>query len=70
LLRGLVVTRPPHWNYLDSLLTWAIASGGFVYTQSQHTTGPQSALVFMACVVVAALVNFGIHTVRTRNRAR
>jgi hypothetical protein len=54
------------WNYVNTLLTWAIASAGFFYTQWRHTTPLQTAAVLVGCFAVALLANGGIDALRTR----
>jgi hypothetical protein len=60
--------KGPRWNYVNTLITFAIASAGFWYTQSRRTTPLQTAAVFVGCVVAASIVYFAIDAVRTRNR--
>ena len=58
----------PRWNYINSLITFAIAMIGAWYMQSRRTTPLQTAAVFVGCIVAASLVNLGIDAIRKRNR--
>ena len=58
-----------HWGWLNTLITWAIASAGFFYTQSRHMTTIQTIAMLLACLTVAMLANLGIEAARTHNRS-
>jgi hypothetical protein len=61
------VTKP-YGNWINLVITWAIATVGFYFTQYKHTTTGQTIAVFALCLVLAVLANLGIEADRKRNR--
>ena len=60
--------KAPRWNYVNTLITWAIASVVFFWAERKYATTNQAILLVVACVVVTSLVNLAINAIRTRNR--
>lgn len=58
--------KTPRWNWVNTLVSWALATVTFFYLESRQTTIVQTILVIAACLVIVSLVNLGIDVVRTR----
>jgi hypothetical protein len=58
------------WNWVNTLISWAIATGTFFYLESRRTTTIQTIFIIVACVVIVSIVNLGIDAFRTRMRSR